>query len=217
MMNLERDGFGVVPTPFTSKHLDPLRDSLIQNDAPGERCLLDHPGVRMLAISLKNHLASEGHLPANSVAIDAIAFNKTAAKNWKVPWHQDVIFPIHAGGFTDQPDLLTVKQGVSYSRPPREILEQLLAVRLHLDDCGPDNGPLRVSPGTHRLGILLSDSISNQIASHGEASAIARAGEAVLMRPLCLHASSQACKPSHRRVLHFVYHSGPAFSWHRAV
>ena len=37
--------------------------------------------------------------------------------------------------------------------------ESMLVVRLHLDDCGEDNGPLRVLPGSHRLGRLTSEQI----------------------------------------------------------
>ena len=33
----------------------------------------------------------------------------------------------------------SVKDGVPHVIPPREILEQMLALRLHIDDCGPDN------------------------------------------------------------------------------
>ena len=33
-------------------------------------------------------------------------------------------------------------------------MSRLLTVRLHLDDCGNDNGPLRVVPSSHRRGFL---------------------------------------------------------------
>jgi hypothetical protein len=31
--------------------------------------------------------------------------------------------------------------------PPAEILDKMLTLRVHLDDCGEENGPLRVIPG----------------------------------------------------------------------
>jgi ectoine hydroxylase-related dioxygenase (phytanoyl-CoA dioxygenase family) len=37
---------------------------------------------------------------------------------------------------------------------PLKVLEQVLAVRLHLDDCDERNGALRVVPGSHLLGRL---------------------------------------------------------------
>ena len=34
------------------------------------------------------------------------------------------------------------KAGVWQVQPPPEILAAMVAVRIHLDDCGPENGPL---------------------------------------------------------------------------
>lgn len=49
-----------------------------------------------------------------------------------------------------------------------------------------------------------------------ESAVALQAGEALLMRPLLLHASSNATRP---RVLHIVYHSGApvAEPWHREL
>jgi len=61
----------------------------------------------------------------------------------------------------------------------------MLAVRIHLDRADSSNGGLRVLPGTHRMGRL--------------------SGEALLMRPLLLHASSRAVDPRARRVIPIEY------------
>lgn len=158
-------------------------------------------------------------MAADSPAVQAIAFDKSAVTNWKVAWHQDLMFP-----FATPPDapgyaLHSRKDGVAYARPPRAVLETLLAVRLHLDPCGVANGPLRVAPGSHRSGVLKTAAISDCVASHGEHFCLAGTGEVLLMRPLLLHASSQATAPRHRRVIHFVYHCGPPIqgSWFRSI
>lgn len=116
-------------------------------------------------------------------------------------------------------DLPSVKGGVNYARPPREVLEHLLAARLHLDDCGAENAPLRVPPRTHRLGMIPAAEVGRLVAEHGQISCLASKGEVLLMKPLALHGSSQATNPRHRRVLHFVFHSGPALAepWHRSI
>jgi ectoine hydroxylase-related dioxygenase (phytanoyl-CoA dioxygenase family) len=217
--SLEVLGYCILPTKIRGEKITILQDTLFQNHSAGERCLLDHPTVRETALALKRELTSTGHLPTNAVAIQAIAFNKTAGTNWKVAWHQDLMFPFARKVATDHFDLPTLKQGVHYARPPESVLKQLLAVRLHLDDCGATNGPLRISPGTHLAGILKTAAIPEQIASHGEIACLAKRGEALLMRPLTLHASSQATEPKHRRILHLVYHSGEPTpeSWHRSI
>ena len=107
-MNLENHGCCIIPTRISGETLNTLRDSLFRDGTPGERCLLDHPTVRETAIALKHELTSTGHLAASSVAIQAIAFNKTATTNWKVAWHQDLMFPftrkVTADGF-DLPEI----------------------------------------------------------------------------------------------------------------
>jgi len=218
-MSLNEQGFTILPSSVPSEKLGELRNSLFQTDSAGERCLLDHPAVRETALLLKQELIRSGHLPPEAIAIQAIAFDKTAVTNWKVAWHQDVMFPfakrVTSPGFS----VPTVKQDIHYARPPAVVLEQLLAVRLHLDDCDESNGPLRVSPGTHLSGILESTRITGSVTAHGEIPCLAKTGEVLLMRPLLLHASSQATAPKHRRVVHFVYHSGASVTetWHRAI
>lgn len=158
-------------------------------------------------------------LPAGAVAIQAIAFDKTPTANWKVTWHQDVMFPFAQRASLPGYDIACVKDGVDYARPPTSALSSLLAVRLHLDDCDERNGPLRVAPGTHQLGVLRSTDIAVAFTRHGEVACLAREGEALLMSPLLLHASSTAIEPRHRRVLHLVYHMGATMDvpWFRRV
>lgn len=218
-MDLEHHGFCVRPSRIPHETLEELRATLFHEGSAGERCLLDRPVVRETATNLKRELIESGHLSSDAVAIQAIAFNKTPATNWKVAWHQDLMFPFAKRVTSEGFDIPTIKQGIDYARPPTDILEQLLAARLHLDDCDATNGPLRVCPGTHRFGILGTAEIPTQVADHGEVDCLAKTGEVLLMRPLTLHASSQATAPKHRRVLHLVYHSGDPIPepWHRTI
>jgi len=218
-MRLHENGYDFHRAELDRSLLDNLRTSVFSSTEVGVRCLLDVPIVQEAATVLKWSLVSSEILPDRAVAIQAIAFDKTESKNWKVTWHQDVMFPfarpVRSCGF----DLPSRKDGVDYARPPRSTLEQLLAVRLHLDDCDASNGPLRVSPRSHRLGILRSAEVHDVVAKQGEVECHAESGVALLMKPLLLHASSPAAVPKHRRVLHFVYHSGDPIDeeWHRAV
>ncbi|MCP5544126.1 MAG: phytanoyl-CoA dioxygenase family protein [Akkermansiaceae bacterium] len=219
-MALGDSGFDTVPSHLPADLLDRLRISAVFREGrAGFRCLLDDPRVREMAIRIRDSLASRGLIAIESVAIQAIAFDKTAATNWKVAWHQDLLFPfakqVRSAGYSRSSE----KDGVAFACPPVKTLESLTAVRLSLDDCGPDNGPLRVSPGTHREGVIPGDRIRDRVAASGEVVCTHRTGDLVLMKPLLLHASSQASAPEHRRVLHFVYHSGPkpAEPWHREV
>ena len=128
------------------------------------------------------------------------------------------------GGLRDVLDNLPALRGTSNHTAIRAIVDQvhgkdafavratlfdrMVTVRIHLDACPASNGALRVMPGTHLLGKVNQNHVDKHV---DEASAIyceAGAGEALVMRPLLLHASSAAEHPGHRRVLHFDYAIG---------
>lgn len=216
---LPNAGWALIDAKVAPTQLAELAAHAFAPDAAGTRCLLDFPVVREVAGRMRETLIAAGVLPRGAVAIQAIAFDKNPAANWKVTWHQDVMLPLARAATAPGYDLPSRKDGVDYARPPRAVLEALLAVRLHIDDCDERNGPLRVAPGSHLEGIMRSVEIADRLVAHGEVTCLARAGEALLMKPLLLHASSPAKEPKHRRVLHVVYHDGTpvAEPWHRAV
>jgi ectoine hydroxylase-related dioxygenase (phytanoyl-CoA dioxygenase family) len=215
----EADGWAVAEIAVAPELLATLRETVFRPGEAGTRCLLDQAEVATAARAMRGQLVQEGLLAADAVAVQAIAFDKTAEANWKVTWHQDVMFPFAERVRTAGYELPTKKDEVDYARPPRSVLEQMLAVRLHLDDCNETNGPLRLAPGSHRRGILKSTDIAAAVNEHGEVICLAQTGEALVMRPLLLHASSPAQVPKHRRVLHVVYYSGESIPerWHRAL
>src|SRR5215472_2621390 len=96
----------------------------------------------------------------------------------------------------------------------------MLAVRLHLDPCTVDNGPVRVIDGTHRLGRLAPDAIDRIRAERNESICLAAEAAVLAFRPLLLHASSPAARPTHRRVIHIEYAAqalASPLAWHRQV
>jgi len=101
------------------------------------------------------------------------------------------------------------KEGVTHVQPPVGVLERMVSVRLHLDDCAASNGPLRVIPGSHASGRLSVAEIAAIRAREPECVCVARAGDLLVLRPLLLHASSAATAPGHRRVLHVEYACEP--------
>src|SRR5258705_11496414 len=80
----------------------------------------------------------------------------------------------------------------------------MLTVRVHLDNCGADNGPLRVLRRSHRAG-RLSDAQIDQWKAGDAVTCEVKRGGLLLLRPLLLHASCRARQPTHRRVIHLEY------------
>jgi ectoine hydroxylase-related dioxygenase (phytanoyl-CoA dioxygenase family) len=217
--SLNEQGFGFVESGVSNDLRERLRETVFIEGLPGRRCLLDQPCVIAAARQLRQQLTAHGFLSEHAIAVQAIAFDKTPDVNWKVAWHQDLMFPFAKPVISPGYSLPCVKDGVNFAQPPVDILHELLAVRLHLDDCHAGNGPLRASPGTHRLGIIQAEAISEKVQQHGQTDSLANEGEVLLMRPLLLHASSKATESGHRRVLHFVFHSGTPISepWAQSV
>jgi ectoine hydroxylase-related dioxygenase (phytanoyl-CoA dioxygenase family) len=92
-----------------------------------------------------------------------------------------------------------------YVHPPVTALEQLVAVRVHIDDCPEESGVLRVVPKSHLQGRLSRELTEELRSQHGEMAGPVARGGALVMRPLILHASSKATSLASRRVLHFVF------------
>jgi ectoine hydroxylase-related dioxygenase (phytanoyl-CoA dioxygenase family) len=138
-------------------------------------------------------------------AVRATLFDKTAACNWPVAWHQDVTIPVRERRCVAGFEAWTSKGGAPHVRPPARVLASMLAVRIHLDGSNAANGPLRVVPGSHRHGILGAGDVRCLARWQATAECHVPAGGALLMRPLLVHASSRARAPSHRRVIHLEF------------
>lgn len=98
-----------------------------------------------------------------------------------------------------------MKAGILYAHAPAEALSRIVAIRLHLDDSLASNGPLRILPGTHTMGVLGDDRIGELARTGSPFECLVARGGLVTMRPLLVHASSKAAVPSSRRVLHIEY------------
>jgi ectoine hydroxylase-related dioxygenase (phytanoyl-CoA dioxygenase family) len=137
--------------------------------------------------------------------VRGIFFDKSAEANWLVTWHQDLTLAVRERCEVPGFGPWSVKEGVPHVQPPAECLQQMITVRLHLDDADESNGALRVLPGSHAQGRLSPEGIGEWRERVPEVTCVVRAGGALLMRPLLLHASGRSVSERHRRVLHLEY------------
>lgn len=99
----------------------------------------------------------------------------------------------------------SVKEGIHYAHAPTSALSQVVALRLSIDDSTVENGPLRVLPRTHALGVMGDDRV-HEIATHSvPVDCVVPKGGVLIMRPLVIHASSKSHSIMPRRVLHIEY------------
>jgi ectoine hydroxylase-related dioxygenase (phytanoyl-CoA dioxygenase family) len=203
LRRIAEDGYAIVPSCLDAPTICELSD-LLDAGLAGVRNLLDVLAIRRLASSSAVRSLTEPVLGSNCFAVRGILFNKGDGANWKVAWHQDCVIAVAQRKEDPGWGPWSIKAGVHHVRPTSELMSRMLAVRLHLDDSGNDNGPLRVVPGSHRRGFL-SDTQIQEWPKDNAITCTARRGDAILMRPLLLHGSSAAKAPNRRRVVHLEF------------
>ncbi len=137
--------------------------------------------------------------------VKAILFDKTPDANWYVTWHQDLTIAvkekIEVAGFGPW----SIKDGITHVQPPSEVLQNIISLRVHLDDCPPENGPIKFIARSHDVGIMSTSDIAEWRDNNEHICCSAARGDVIVMRPLILHSSAQSAEVDHRRVLHIEF------------
>jgi ectoine hydroxylase-related dioxygenase (phytanoyl-CoA dioxygenase family) len=200
-------GYAVVPGIIGSdeiNHIGRHVEDLARNGA-GTRRLLDLPWCSELARRLADEPRLGAEMPSTAHAVQCTLFVKALDKNWLVSLHQDLSIPVAERIESAECTGWSQKQGDHFVQPPVSVLEEIVALRVHLEDCDERNGALRVVPGSHRLRRLNTAQAHRAREFRGERFVPVPQGGVMVMRPLLLHASSKACVDLPRRVLHFVF------------
>jgi hypothetical protein len=210
VIQFERAGFVDVPNILDDDEVCEIsrRLEFLGTTNAGTRRLLNEPWFRGLGQRLACDIRLSNLIPHDACAVRCTYFTKSSAHNWLVALHQDLSIPVadridseHCSGWSR-------KEGGLFVQPPSSFLEDILAVRIHLDDTNDESGALRIVPGSHALGRLTPEAIQRIRDELGEVTVPVLRGGGMVMRPLLLHASQKVCVDWPRRVLHFVY--GPS-------
>lgn len=221
---LETDGYWIARRVVDTATVDRLTQALAaevshRGGSPNARRLLETcPAVADLAASSAICALVEPVLGEAAFAVRGLLFDKVPEANWRVGWHQDLMIPVARRIGTPGFSAWSTKEGVTHVRPPADVLAGMLTLRLHLDDCRAENGPLEVLPSTHCLGIVDEADVKQVVRSHTPVVCTVAAGDVLVMRPLLFHASQPASTATHRRVVHLEFAAAPlpgALEWHR--
>ena len=166
---------------------------------------MSNPAVSSLACDYRLLRLARNLLGDNAVPFRATLFDKSTAANWHVLWHQDRALPLVHEVAGSEWGPWSTKCGVRYALAPRWALERVVALRIHLDASTEANGPLRVIPGSHKLGVMNPAEISSTVNATEAVACLAGRGGVLAMRPLLLHSSSKVTTEQRRRVLHIEY------------
>ena len=204
---LETDGTALIKSAVRESQLESLNDLFdgVGNGAGTRLSKLPAPLSALLWNGGALHDIAVDLIGPTARPVRVLLFDKSERTNWQVAWHQDrtiaVAKRIDKQGFQNW----TTKGGIQHVEPPFEIMERLITLRLHFDDCGTDNGPLKTIEGSHRLGQLDQTKVTRLAESGISHRHITERGDVLALRTTIIHASAKAIKPVRRRVLHVEY------------
>ncbi|MEM6661237.1 MAG: phytanoyl-CoA dioxygenase family protein [Pseudomonadota bacterium] len=160
------------------------------------------PGARIDHFSLPPSVAASiGSLWPRHAPVRVVAFEKTGAVNWSVPWHQDRVITVadrhDVSGFTNW----SRKAGTWHCEPPLDVLAEMLFVRVHLDRNDADNGAMEIALGSHKTGLINSTSAADAAESYPVELCTAEPGDILVLSMLMLHRSRPSTSMQPRRAL----------------
>lgn len=132
--------------------------------------------------------------------VKSIYFDKPETSNWYVAYHQDLTISVDKKIELENFNFWTKKQNQYAVQPPIEILENIVTIRIHLDETNEKNGAMKVVPKSHSKKIYRPETID--WSTEKEVSCDVNKGGVMLMKPLLLHASGRTTNNQRRRVIH---------------
>jgi ectoine hydroxylase-related dioxygenase (phytanoyl-CoA dioxygenase family) len=205
---LSERGCQIIPHVLPGVECDHLIARLSETDVArgraGARHLLSIPEVEQVARDPRLVDIIRDAIGLEAVPFRATLFEKTQETNWLIAWHQDTALPLEERFESPGWGPWSIKAGIHYAHAPAWAINRVVVLRLHLDHSEPDNGSLRVLPGSHRHGVLTDEAIHHLANETAAVECVVPKGGVLAMRPLIVHASSKSTGPP-RRVLHFEY------------
>jgi Phytanoyl-CoA dioxygenase (PhyH) len=141
----------------------------------------------------------------NAKPVRVVAFDKTPEQNWGVPWHQDRVIAVKSRHDVPGYHNWSQKSGVWHCEPPAAVLEQMLFLRVHLDDADLGNGGMEIALGSHQAGPVNASKAADIAARYVTENCVAARGDVLVLNMLILHRSKPATDTRPRRVFRVDY------------
>ena len=213
---LEADGFSVVESVFNAAEVQRMIGELESAIAADVKSSIKSRGkvyaARNLIDSIPDvqsfyragrlvELLTED-LTARFGLVRVLYFDKPSDRSWYLPWHKDLTIAVKDNTLaTTHFSKPTRKAGVDHVEASEQLLENMLTLRIHLDEVTTSNGPLEVIPGSHASGKTV------QPAEQEAVKILVNAGDVLAMRPMISHASGHTEPEGNlrRRILHLEF------------
>lgn len=146
---------------------------------------------------------------SNYRCIKSTYYDKPPGSDWELGFHQDVHINLKDKLDDTGFDLWVKRNGYFQVKPPVEILENMVTLRIHLDDCTEENGALMIVPGSQKSGFI---DVSNYKVENAITIEL-KEGDILKVNPLLLHAASRNTTLGHRRIIHLEF-SNQELPWY---
>ena len=213
---LESDGYCLVPSVFDQSTVEALREKIESANRTDIESALKSRGTvfaaRNLIDSIPDLLASVDSpalrelltqtLGADFGLVRALYFDKPSDRSWNLPLHKDLTIAVKDNSLpTTHFSKPTRKAGVDHVEASQTVLENMLTLRIHLDQVTESNGPLEVVPGSHQSGK------QNEATPNDRVKILCDAGDVLAMRPMLSHGSGHTDPEGNlrRRILHLEF------------
>lgn len=137
----------------------------------------------------------------NYRCVKSTYYDKPSGSNWELSFHQDICVNLNKMLTGHQFCSWAKRKNYYEAKASADILEKTITLRLHLDDCGKENGALKIVPGSHKMGLIDVFDYKENNVKYIEVTE----GDILKMCPLLLHASANNHSKKRRRVVHMEF------------
>lgn len=212
---LRDNGFSIIDDIYTPREVDEILAVLNIKNITGpnfrktqdlfaiRQFLKEIPAIYYLIFNDQLKACIENMTGSDFFVVKSIYFDKPASSNWFVSYHQDLTISVDKKKDLENFGPWTVKQDQFAVQPPIEILENIITIRIHLDNTDEHNGALRVIPKSHLNKICRPETIDN--IKQTTSTCYVNSGSIMFMKPLLLHSSGRTVNNKRRRVIHIEF------------
>jgi len=201
---LEDKGYAWVRDALSEKSLARLDDTCAMVSQVGERAAPGGELARCIG-NLEELQSIAERFGYNRQPVRIVSFDKSREQNWALPWHQDRVIALAEKHDVEGYAKWGRKAGVWHCEPPVSLLEQMMFIRIHLDDADEENGCLEIAPCTHQKGVIPETETRALAEKTSIVQCKASRGDILLVKALVLHRSSLARKRAPRRAIRIDY------------
>jgi len=212
---IEQEGHTVIAGVYSTGEIDSITEKIKKSDQTNSsfrksedlfairQFFKEIPEVKNLIFNENLRKVISELFGSDFFVIKSMYFDKPASSNWYVAYHQDLTISVDRKAKLTDYGPWTVKQNQFAVQPPVHILENIMTVRIHLDETNAENGALKVISGSHLKGIFRPEQIdwSREV----ETSCKVPKGGIMIMKPLLLRSSARTTNNHRRRVIHIEF------------